>query len=62
MKLTKRKSLIEGTSLVAQCLRIYLPVQETWVQSLVRELRLHMPQLRRRLHIAMKIPCAATKI
>ena len=62
MKLTKRKSLIEGTSLVAQCLRIYLPVQETWVQSLVRELRLHMPQLRRRLRIAMKIPCAATKI
>ena len=40
MKLTKRKSLIEGTSLVAQCLRIYLPVQETWVQPLVRGLKI----------------------
>lgn len=40
MKLTKRKSLIEGISLVAQCLRIYLPVQETWVQPPVRELKI----------------------
>ena len=33
-----------GTSLVVQWLRIWLPVQGTWVQSLVLELRSHMPQ------------------
>ena len=33
-----------GTSLVVQCLRIRLPMQGTWVQSLVRELRSHMPR------------------
>ena len=32
-----------GASLVAQWLRIYLPMQGTWIQSLVRELRYHMP-------------------
>ena len=32
------------TSSVAQWLRICLPVQGTWVWSLVRELRSHMPQ------------------
>ena len=31
-----------GTSLVVQWLRIHLPVQVAWVQSLVRELRSHM--------------------
>ena len=35
-----------GTSLVAQCLTIHLPVQGTQAQSLVRELRSHMLQLR----------------
>ena len=33
-----------GTSLVAQWLRILLPMQGTWVRSLVRELRSHMSQ------------------
>ena len=33
-----------GTSVVFQWLRIRLPMQGTWVQSLVRELRSHMPQ------------------
>ena len=32
-----------GTSLVVQGLRILLPMQGAWVQSLVRELRSHMP-------------------
>ena len=31
------KKWVEGTSLVAQWLRICLPIQGTWVQSLVRE-------------------------
>ena len=33
-----------GTSLVVQWLRIHLPTQGMWVQSLVSELRLHMPR------------------
>ena len=33
-------SLSPGTSLVVQCLRIHLPMQETWVRSLVRELKI----------------------
>ena len=33
-----------GTSLVVQWLRIHLPMQEMWVQSLVGELRSHMLQ------------------
>ena len=33
----KNKNLILGTSLMAQWLRICLPVQRTWVPSLVRE-------------------------
>ena len=32
-----------GASLVVQWLRIHLPMQGTWVPSLVRELRSHMP-------------------
>ena len=32
------------TSLVAQWLRFHLPAQGVWVQSLVRELRPHVPQ------------------
>ena len=35
---------IKGTSLVVQWLRIRLPMQGTRVQSLVWELRSHMPQ------------------
>ena len=38
------KIIYSGTSLVVQWLRIYLVMQGTWVQSLVRELRSHMPQ------------------
>ena len=37
------KNLPKGTTLVVQWLRICLPMQGTWVQSLVRELRSHMP-------------------
>ena len=33
-----------GTSLVVQWLGICLPMQGTWVRSLVKELRPHMPQ------------------
>ena len=33
-----------GTYMVVQWLRICLSIQETWVQSLVRELRSHMTQ------------------
>ena len=33
-----------GTYMVVQWLRICLSIQETWVQSLVRELRSHMIQ------------------
>ena len=36
-------TIIRGTSLVVQWLRIHLPRQETRVQSLVGELRSHMP-------------------
>ena len=35
--------VITGTSLVVQWLRIHLPMQGTWVQSLVGELRSHKP-------------------
>ena len=38
------KFLVRGTSLVVQWLRIHLPMQGTWVQSLVEELRSHMPR------------------
>ena len=33
----KLKLYTLGTSLEAQCLRIHLPMQGTWVRSLVRE-------------------------
>ena len=33
----------QGILLVVQWLRICLPMQETWVQSLIRELRSHVP-------------------
>ena len=35
--------MVTGTSLVAQWLRLYLPMQEVWFQSLGQELRYHMP-------------------
>ena len=38
------KDPLQGTSLVVQWLRICLAVQGTQVQSLVGELRYHMPQ------------------
>ena len=41
LKNTMKKSLPE-TSLVGQWFRILLPMQGTWVPSLVGELRLHM--------------------
>ena len=39
----KFKKILSGTSLVVQWLRIHLPMQGTWVRSLVGELRSHMP-------------------
>ena len=38
------KYILPVTSLVVQWLRIHLPMQGMWVQSLVRELRSHMPR------------------
>ena len=38
-----RKYLLDGTCLVVQWLRLCLPKQGVWVQSLVRELRSHRP-------------------
>ena len=38
-----QKGTDSGTSLVVQWLRVSLAMQGTWVQSLVRELRSHMP-------------------
>jgi len=37
-----------GTSLAVQWLRLHLPMQGVWVQSLVRELRSHMPEKQKR--------------
>ena len=36
------KNLMPGTFLVVQWLRLCLPMQGTWVESLVQELRYHM--------------------
>ena len=36
------KITVQGTSLVVQWLRLHLPMQGAWVQSLVGELRSHM--------------------
>ena len=38
----KKSKQISGTSLVVQRLRIHLAMQETYVQSLVSELRSHV--------------------
>ena len=43
LKLLKNK-VYQGTSLVAQWLRICLPRQVTWVRSLIGELRSHVPR------------------
>ena len=37
------KTLLQGTSLVVQWLRVHLPMHGMWVWSLVRELRSHTP-------------------
>ena len=39
----KNQNKSPGTSLVVQWLRICVPMQEMWVQSLAKELRSHMP-------------------
>ena len=39
-----------GTSLVVQGLRLCLPMQKVWVQSLIRELRSHMPSSQKPKH------------
>ena len=44
--LKKKKKTTKGTSLVVQRLRIHFAMQGFQVQSLVRELRSHGPQLR----------------
>ena len=44
-KLREKKEETEpGTSLAVQWLRLPLPLQRVWVQSLVRELKSHMSQ------------------
>ena len=40
----KFKKKVRGTTLMVQWLRILLPMQETWIRSLVREPRSHLPQ------------------
>ena len=40
-----KKKKIPGTSLVVQWLRLHLPMQGSWVQPLVGELRSHMLQV-----------------
>ena len=42
-KVKEIKTKMEGTSLVVQWLRIFLPKQGMWVLYLVREPRFHMP-------------------
>ena len=37
------RRLLRGTALVIHCLRLHLPLQGMQVQSLVREVRSHMP-------------------
>ena len=44
LELTQR-----GTLLAVQWLRLHLPMQGVWVQSLVRELRSHMPRGQKKL-------------
>ena len=66
---TSHKDHMEaGTSLVVQWLRIHLAMHGTWVQSLVGELRSHMPQTEPVSHNSRvrapqrKTPSATTKI
>ena len=51
-----------GTSLVIQWLRIHLPMQETLVHSLDRELRFHMHWDNYVHVLQQKIPHAATTV
>ena len=46
-----------GTSLGVQLLRLCLPMQGVWVQSLVRELRSHMPPGQKKQNIKQKQNC-----
>ena len=52
---------IGETSLVVQWLRICLAMQGTWVWSLVRELRSHMPRSNEARLSPLESPCATTK-
>ena len=47
----------QGTSPVVQWLRLCLPMQGVWVQSLVGELRFHMPDVRKNQGIKQKQYC-----
>ena len=50
-----------GTSLMVQWLRICLAMQRTWVQSLVGELRSHMPQSNSACVLQLLSPCTASR-
>ena len=49
--------MVTGTSLVAQWLRLYLPMQEVWFRSLGQELRYHMPGGQKKTNIKWKQYC-----
>ena len=46
-----------GAFLVFQWLRLHLPMQDVWVQSLVRELWSHLPPSQKHQHIKQKQYC-----
>ena len=43
LKKKKKRIQFQGTFLAVQWLRLHLPMQGLWVQSLVRKLRYYMP-------------------
>ena len=49
--------ILLGTSLMVQWLRLDLPKQGAWVQSLVREMRSHMPHGQKYKNIKQKQYC-----
>ena len=49
--------ILLGTSLMVQWLRLDLPKQGAWVQSLVREMRSHMPHGQKYQNIKQKQYC-----
>ena len=51
---------LPGTSLVVQWLRLCFPMQNSWVQSLVGELRSHVPRDNEARAPQLESPCAAT--